>query len=790
MSDGQSSSEVSVPCLDPAGRLCGLVFLVPARRRPDGIRVLALDEARRYGEERVQLLEGQTYDFELRGANADLRLRADRVVRPSAIRPSLGQIDTGCESGLLPLILEDGRTGKAVARGAVEIVSTKLDYRRDYREMLGFIAAECGQLLFDVRSATQLRLAPEFKTAPANLQRQFEFLETELQCPRFVAALQRVLAQPHQRLTTCLEQGSPGQAGRGRRELARQLSRPGPRALLPGDHPLAQTLRLSGGTQPSLPRSLVLRRHVDSRDTAENRFVKHVLSQFRDTLQAMDKVLRQNPDPALSRLQPRVRHLISGLNHHLSAGLFKELSPLRMLPLGSPALQRQAGYRDILHAWLKFDLAAELVWEGGADVYGAGKRDLATLYEYWVFFQLLRLLREKFELAAPPAKTLFQSAHGGLSLRLRAQEPLGFTGRCWRHSRRLNFAFHYNLRQPCSPTRSLAGSWSRGMRPDFTLSFWPEDYSREEAEARELMVHLHFDAKYRLERLRDIFGGDGEAADDPAGVGEDQGNYQRGDLLKMHAYRDAIRRSAGAYILYPGASGQAPTTFQGFHEVLPGLGAFALKPGEAGRVTGLEHLSRFLDEVVAHICNRVTARERAGYHHFRVYGLHESVAAGPAHGIFPERDDSSAGRPAPPDEHFVLVGWCAGPEHWNWIQSTGLYNFRAGSRRGSLRLEPAIAAARHLLLHGQGRTAWPGLWRITTAGPRIFTAAELLRRGYPGTPDPEAIYAVFDVAPDSAYLGWDWDYPRLPLPAPQPLPGPASAAPFTTTLLQILALRR
>ena len=136
------------------------------------------------------------------------------------------------------------------------------------------------------------------------------------------------------------------------------------------------------------------------------------------------------------------------------------------------------------------------------------------------------------------------------------------------------------------------------------------------------------------------------------------------------------------------------------------------------------------------------------------------------------------------------MGWCAGPEHWNWIQRTGFYNFRAGSRRGSLRLEPAIAAARHLLLHGQGRTAWPGLWRITTAGPRIFTTAELLRRGYPGTPDPEAIYAVFDVAPDPAYQGWDWDYPRLPLPAPQQLPGPASAAPFTTTLLQILALRR
>src|SRR5829696_8253469 len=33
---------------------------------------------------------------------------------------------------------------------------------------------------------------------------------------------------------------------------------------------------------------------------------------------------------------------------------------------------------------------------------------------------------------------------------------------------------------------------------------------------------------------------------------------KREDLLKMHAYRDAIRRSAGAYVLYPGDQHQMP----------------------------------------------------------------------------------------------------------------------------------------------------------------------------------------------------------------------------------------
>ena len=54
----------------------------------------------------------------------------------------------------------------------------------------------------------------------------------------------------------------------------------------------------------------------------------------------------------------------------------------------------------------------------------------------------------------------------------------------------------------------------------------------------------------------------------------------------------------------------APTHFHGFHEILPGLGAFAIKPGSDGQGIGLQHLSRFIDEAIAHVCNRATAREQ------------------------------------------------------------------------------------------------------------------------------------------------------------------------------------
>ena len=70
----------------------------------------------------------------------------------------------------------------------------------------------------------------------------------------------------------------------------------------------------------------------------------------------------------------------------------------------------------------------------------------------------------------------------------------------------------------------------------------------------------------------------------------------------------------------------------------------------------------------------------------------------------PERDAIGNERSVPPAEHSVPVGWCDSEQHLDWIPCTGLYNFRAGLRRGSLRLEPAIADEPPLLSMGSLRS--------------------------------------------------------------------------------------
>jgi predicted component of viral defense system (DUF524 family) len=93
-----------------------------------------------------------------------------------------------------------------------------------------------------------------------------------------------------------------------------------------------------------------------------------------------------------------------------------------------------------------------------------------------------------------------------------------------------------------------------------------------DAEKLEQIVHIHFDAKYKVNQF--LVNIESETEDlDLEKEEERKGNYKNADLLKMHAYKDAIRRTGGAYILYPGTEQKA---FRGFHEIIPGLGALPL----------------------------------------------------------------------------------------------------------------------------------------------------------------------------------------------------------------------
>ena len=138
-------SEISLPLVDDFGRVLTNLRIVPRRSTSSPPPLIQMDdaEAREWGEERIQLLEGTIYDYEIPLKGSSQRLREGMIQRGGLSDAVMerGIIAPRAWTGLLPVILEDA-SGNRLAGAALEIRSSKLAYRTHYREMLEFIADE------------------------------------------------------------------------------------------------------------------------------------------------------------------------------------------------------------------------------------------------------------------------------------------------------------------------------------------------------------------------------------------------------------------------------------------------------------------------------------------------------------------------------------------------------------------------------------------------------------------------------------------------------------------------
>ena len=770
--------DTSVPFRSPSGAVVAHVTLIPVKdaKSASTAPLAETDEedAREHGETTVQLRESERYEYEVVPANgADLRLRCSLSSRRRSLgtggeKPDAGLIETRSFCGTLLLELVEGEVDdakSAVASALLDVRSLKLDYRTEYRGMLRRLSDEIAGLVADARSSAKagFRSTFEDRTDAGWLQIQLELLRETLDSADFSAALQRILSFPHERLSTVSDSVSTDRPIRWTPSAVRQLVTGNPRREVPATHPLRTQLGLDSVAE----RVLVPRKSRDL-DTLENRFVKFALGEFRAFLTHAQGVFEScagwGASAALSR------RLAATVEDWLGRSLFREVGEMRFAPLGSPVLQRKAGYREVLRWWLRFRTAAELSWEGGEELFHAGQRDVASLYEYWLFFELLGWFCQKCRGGNRPAvEELIEGLdEGSPNLRLRKRMELGpFIGTFAGQSRRLNARFAYNRRFEVTQDRHAGGSWTRRLHPDYTLTFWPEELSEADAERQELLVHVHFDAKYRLEDIEGLFGAEGaDDADD-----EVEGNYKRQDLLKMHAYRDAIKRSQGAYVLYPGRA-NAAVKLRGFHEILPGLGAFGVAPDENGLAQGLESLEKFLGEVLAHLGNRTTAQERVSYHVAESYTLKEEPVQYGALRLQETDIYGAAYRALPPAEHMVLTAWIENDAQRELAQAeNGFAYVRLGRRSGSLHVHPNLSKTRHVLLRTHGPRAEPGLLVLREQGFRIFTRTQLRAelsahakgagvaawQASAGRDDDEHIYALFKTKADDSFHGQAWN---------------------------------
>jgi predicted component of viral defense system (DUF524 family) len=807
----------------------GLLLFINAKKNKT---LFDVTDAVDNNEARYQLVEGCYYDFEF--SSDDFYFEKDQIVQPHSRKRHIGTISPNIFVGTLslPVFKNNSEMGKV----ELEVQSVKAGYRNDYRDMLKLITEKCTDLLMQVNSPVFHYFEIDYSKSNETLYQKFAFIKSILATDEFAESVHRIISSPVTCWEEIIEFKNIRKIKSFRNSNIKEFVSGRNRTSLPDKHYLR-----SCGLQ-SIPEKITSIRKIDSVDTAENRFIKYALEVFLKFCSDINKASKE--ETKLFRESDVLIHELESYLHH---SVFKEISRPDTLKINSPILQRKESYREVLRVWLMFDLAAKLIWKGGEDVYSAGKKDIAVLYEYWLFFKLLELFQNIFEIEPKDISDLIQPTTDGLNLKIKQGNHTALRGVYNSGNRKLNIRFNYNRSFSGLKNYPQSGSWTNTMRPDYTLSFWTYGVSEKEAENQELIVHIHFDAKYKVANLRNVINevanqnnqielgiiskfsltnfswkyiydlliykgyAKGKNKDsfallsffweeaDIESIGEitgknytelieviqqailseekeenKKGIYKNADLLKMHAYKDAIRRTGGAYVLYPG---ETSVKKKGFHEIIPGLGAFPVRP--SAEDSGIEELKIFIYEVIDHFINRASQREKLAY---RVYDIHKNTKPNELREAIPEAYGEN--RSLIPDDTFVLVGYYNSEEQYKWIKENKLYNFRMGSRRGSLPLNMETVTAKYLLLHTKGVSLSGNIWRITGNGIKVYSQQDMINKGYKFKNDSENYYLIIEIDSinEPEFKGVSWNFKKLK----KFVHGHASAIPFTASLTELM----
>jgi predicted component of viral defense system (DUF524 family) len=721
-------------------------------------------------EAKFQLKEGCFYDYKINSSDYVLGYIGENIIQPHSLDSNLGTIAPNIFTGTLYIPVINKKTNEECSKIELEVQSAKTDYREDYRDMLEYITEKCSDLILQIDSPSYQKFEVDNINNAKTLYQRFAFIKSIINSDEFTQSVHRVVTSPTTQWTELSDKKDIRQIKRFSNGNMKEIVSSNIRNLLPKGHYLKEM-----GFN-SLPNRITAKYKTDTVDTPENRFVKFALESFLSfCVKVNDKAKKFNHQKTIRESETLIREL----ENHLHHSFFKKISRPNTLKLNSPVLQRKEGYREILRIWFMFSLAAKLIWKGSDYVYDGGKKDVATLYEYWLFFQLLELFQETFFIKSHEITDLLEEIGDGFNLRLKQGTHTAIKGIYDTGNRKLNIRFSYNRPFSGKKTYPNCGSWTTTLRPDYTLSIWPVGILEEEAELQELIVHIHFDAKYKVDNLAFNIKQSCDEELDKEKEENRGGVYKNADLLKMHAYKDAIRRTGGAYVLYPGSK---EIIHKGFHEIIPGLGAFPVRPSRSN--SGIGYLKSFILEVIEHFLNRASQRERFA---FRTYEVHKTPpeSNNSVNELLPEPYNEN--RNLIPDDTFVLVGFYNTPEQYDWIKKNKLYNFRMNSRRGSIILDKETVSSKYLLLHTHGDKDSGDLWKIVSPGPRVYSKHKMEKLAYPKPKDKINDYLVIQIEKvnNIEFQNMRWNFRNLKNYKSHRV----SAYPFTASLSELMRNR-
>jgi len=465
---------------------------------PDGLR-------RELAPAEWCVFEWTSYEVRFQGADR-LRVGSEWVSPTFADVPSRFTLSFANQLGMSEITpYRDGaRCGPPLV---VEVLARKFASPHQSVDFLSAtiadIFARSSSLPFEAIAPTGRRVREHHR--PPNLLFLYHFFRHHHDT--LVRALQAILGRPHQVLT---DDGVTV-----RLHEVRTLDHESILRLLTGGRgsPGARPMGTGASVLQRLqPERVFQRLPEETFDTPENRFM---MMAARRMLLDLETLLR-SPWFAKLQLDKGDRRPFDRSKEHLGLlttdSRFSMLPQMQVYPSQSRVLQRKDGYRELAQLWNLFQRASAPIFE---DVQHAiDLRSIDKLYEYWVWFELIDRIAVHTD--TPPVILAAHDVDGA---------PV--------HRQRAAFAgvgtLHYNR------TYGNADVYSPvALRPDYV---W------ERADGRLIVM----DAKFRLDNINQL----ATARDgDVQGV---SAKAKDADLVKMHAYRDAIAGVTAAIVLYPGS---------------------------------------------------------------------------------------------------------------------------------------------------------------------------------------------------------------------------------------------
>jgi len=398
----------------------------------------------------------------------------------------------------------------------LEVFPGKLDYLKDFQQLLREVNEEVYNLAYDflMKTSFAAALRKEEKPSPA----EFYYILSAV-FDKLFQALNRIRRQPHHKILPVNQVVPPEKVKRADVKTVSWLSK---RAHLFQKSPVGITV----GEETYLPRRVLDSKKELTYDTFENRYLKWILKKVGNKLkhfaQKYEEVFQSSGDPQVIE---KIEFMRKKLNRFCTTSFLKDVGELERVESSSLVMQMAPGYRDVFKYYLMLLKGLHIK----SDLFNLSIKNLAQLYEYWCFLKLNKLLREKYHLER---NSLISLDERGITVSLVKGKESTLEYRDMRNNEK--FTVIYN--------RSFTNLPTITQKPDNVLSL--------EKSGSEVVYKYIFDAKYRINVDPDYIRNFGQA-----GPPEDTINT-------MHRYRDAVvadeknqdsynRNVFGAFIFFP-----------------------------------------------------------------------------------------------------------------------------------------------------------------------------------------------------------------------------------------------